>query len=147
MSRNNHEDDIKKEPKESLTNESSTQTDCFKCTECSQVKSINLDRWLCDLCDETCKSFGDIMNHKRAKHMANKESDTSTGNPMMEEHECFYSRILSKSKQEMDIHISTSHETFLSDVCKVRCKDRTALGVHKFDHHRPFAPMSKPRIY
>jgi hypothetical protein len=142
MSRKKLEDDIKNEPKES------SEKDSSKCTECSQVKSQKLYGRLCDLCDEKFKSFGDIMNHKRAKHMANKESDTSTGNPMMEEHECFYYRKHLKSKQKMDIHSSTSHETFLSDffcnVCKVRCKDRTALGVHKFDHHRPFAREPVP---
>ena len=66
MLRQNLEDDIKKEPKES------SEKDSSKCTECSQVKSQKLDGWFCDLCDETCKSFVDIMNHKRAKHIANR---------------------------------------------------------------------------
>ena len=94
MSRNNHEDDIKKEPKESLANDSSTQTDCFKCAECSQIRQVIIwPLWW------TCKSFLDLMKCKRAHHMADKESATSTGNLMLEKHECFYCSKMLKSKK------------------------------------------------
>jgi hypothetical protein len=49
MSRQNLEDDIKNEPKES------SEKDSSKSTECSQVKIQKLDGWLCDLSDETYK--------------------------------------------------------------------------------------------